>query len=166
MIRALLLLVAGLFIAILLYALLFTGGHSRGGSFGLGAIRVAYEINAPGALRAERLEYVVLSEDEPQAESVHSSNGISATIARTYIDAGKTNTISFSTKPGQTVWIGKDRSVRVTSVPLSLKDIKLIEQHKGDAALQSIRSLEELTKVLAALSAEPDAAPNAASPHR
>ena len=170
MIRVLSFLAAGALVAVLAYALLpvglSTGGHSHGASFSFGSINVRYEINAPATLRSERLEYVILSEGEPQSESVHNSNGIPVTITRVYVDAGKTNRISFSTKPGQTVWIGKDRSVHIASAPLQLSDVKLIEQHSGEGVQQTVSSLEDLRKALVALRAEPSASPNAAPPHR
>jgi hypothetical protein len=140
--------------SLLIYFGWFTGGQSHSAQFSFGGVNVEYEVNAPGRLRPDRLEYVILSEGDCQAETIHFSNGVPSTITRVCLDEGKTNRVSFSTKPGQTVWISKDRSVHIASVPIQLNEIKFMEQHSGEDLKQNVSSLENLKATLARMGAK------------
>jgi hypothetical protein len=161
MIRVLLLVAGSILLAAGLgYVLLFTGAHSHGAIFSIGNIQVEYETKARGTLSRERVGYVILSEDQPQAESLHSTENAPTRVTRTYLDAGRTNTITFSINPGQTVWIGKNRLIAFVPAPLQLSDLELIRKHVDDKALHGISSMDELTNALATLRARPTSAPN------
>jgi hypothetical protein len=152
MTRALLLVGGSILIAAALgYTLLFTGGRSHGAAFSIGSLHVEYEATATGTLGPERLDYAIVSKDEPQAEQVHSTASAPHRVTRTYIDAGKTNTLMFSINPGQTAWIGTNRTVSFALAPLRLNDLELLKQHAGDKLLPDISSLEDLRNALSVL---------------
>ncbi len=157
---AIFLILAGIAAAIV-HVLLFTGGHSYNDGFVVENVEVRYMINAPGVIRPERLEYVILSDGRFEEQTIEAGDGKRTSFSRVYRDGDTVTTVAFTTKPGQTVWIGKDRKARLASVPLRMKDVWLLKQHRGDKAIR-VSSLEELHAVLAKLKAETRAAPNGA----
>jgi hypothetical protein len=146
--------------------LLFTGGHGYGATFFAGQLHVQYWIEAPGVIRPERLAYAVVSVGRPDEQEVDAAYGRPTKFTRIYYDAGKTNRVAFSTRPGQAVWIGRDRAVRVVPRSLRIREVQLIEQRAGSEAVQAVSSLEQLEEVLAKLKAEPDGAANRGQPIR
>src|SRR6266446_4077808 len=154
MIRVATFTVLGLIAAAIGCVLLFTGGQSHGAGFSVGNLHVEYMVNAPGVIRPARIEYVVLSAGRFDEQTIQAAAGTDTSFTRVYRDAGADTTVAFNTKPGQTVWIGKDRKVRVASKPLQMSDVQLLEKHAGSESLQAIASLEELQAAVAKLKAE------------
>jgi len=145
----------GVIAAVASYLLLFTGGHARGGSFAAGNLRVEYEISAPGAVRPERIDYVVLSDGRYDEKTIHATAGGDTSFTLVYRGAGSDTKVPFKTKPGETVWIGKDRKARFAPKPLQMGDVHLLEKHAGRESLQAIGSLEELQAAIAKRKGEP-----------
>ncbi len=154
MIRVITFTLLGLIAAAAGYVLLSTGGHARGGSFAAGNLHVEYEINAPGAIRPERLEYVVLSDGRYDTRTMRVTAGEDRSFTFVYRAGGSDTTVAFKTKPGQTVWIGKDRKARLAPKPLRMRDVHVLEKHAGNESLKAIGSLEELQAAIAKLKGE------------
>jgi len=146
--------ILGLIAAAAAYVLLSTGGQAHGGSFTTGNLHVEYEINAPGAIRPERIEYVVLSDGRYDEQTIHAKAGEDTSFTLVYRAGGSDTTVTFKTKPGQTVWIGKDRKARFAPKPLQMSDVHVLEKHAGSGSLQAIGSLEELQAAIAKLKGE------------
>lgn len=152
--------ILGVGTAFLGYWLLCTGEVAYGRGFSAGNMDVAYRVKEIGVLKIKRLEYVVLSDGRCEEETIHAADGQDTSFTRVYRDGGTATTVAFTTKPGQTIWIGKDRKVRVASTPLHIGEVRLLEKHGGSAVLQPVSSLEELQAVIAKLNAEPGAPPH------
>ena len=148
------LLFGALLIGWVVYLALFSGGHSRAVGFSIGNIYIDYEVGSAGSIRPERLERVIFSAGPPDMETINSINGGPAKITRTYRGRWKTNTISFTAKPGQIVWIDKDGVVYTASIPLRLSDIATIEKHRANKAFEHIASVEDLNTALSTMRAE------------
>jgi len=167
MIRTATYVILGLGVAFLGYVLLCTGGVQYGAGFSAGNIDVAYTVKEVGVLKLKSLEYVVLSDGRCEEETIHAADGKDTSFTRVYRDAGTTTTVAFATKSGQTIWIGKDRKVRVASTPLNLRDVQVLAKHGGREVTQPVSSLEDLQAVIDKLKAEPDGpAPNGSQPIR
>ena len=119
-----------------------------------------YEIGASGGTKPERIVYVVLSDGSPDGVSIQSEDGKDIRFAYVYRDAGRTTTVAFTNKLGQTVWIGRDRKARLVPTPLSAGDIHLLEDHGGNEVSHELSTMGELLAAIAKLKAEPAAAPN------
>ena len=158
--------ILGVGVAFLGYGLLCTGGVQYGAGFSAENIDVAYTVKEVGVLKFKSLEYVVLSDGRCEEETIHAADGKDTSFTRVYRDAGTTTTVTFAAKSGQTIWIGKDRKVRVASTPLNIRDVQVLAKHGGREMAQPVSSLEDLQAVIEKLKAEPDGPANESQPIR
>jgi hypothetical protein len=158
---------AALLLGVLAYLLVSRGGHSESGSFHAGNLYGAYEIHARGHW-AERLGYLVLSENWPDVEYEGAvGTGLPGQDApfRFAYRFPDGSVAASQVQLGQTVWIGADRKAHVIPPLLTPAEVRLL-QERSTANSRHLASPQDVQTLVATLKAEPDAAPNAASPHR
>jgi hypothetical protein len=99
MIRAVFLSVGGAASLALAWALLFTGGDSHGRSFVTNNLYVEYEISRAGVIRPPRMEFLVVMDGFPSAQTRLYSDGRHQ-FTFGYQDG---DSLAFTVQPGQTV---------------------------------------------------------------
>jgi|SRR6516162_8628846 hypothetical protein len=130
------------------YLLLFADQPSHGAGFSAGNLHVEYMACAPGLIRHDRIKYVVLSDGFCPEGSTQEDDAKHTRFHRLYRRADQDTTIVFETKPGQTVWIGKDRKPHFARRPLQLSEVYLLKKYAGSEMLRAIGSVEDLQAAL------------------